>query len=260
MKLYVLVDNTASANFQAEHGLSYLIDYDERILFDTGHSDLFLKNAKKLNVDLSNKVESIVLSHGHWDHGNGLKYLKNKTLICHPNVFMKRYREVDNSYVGLDSSFEDLSNNLKIQTSKKPFQVTDKIIFLGEIPRIFHFEKKPSSFIDQDGQPDQIIDDSGLAIIDKNEIVIVSGCAHSGICNMVEHAKNVTGLNKVKAVIGGFHLNKNNAQTKETIKYFKRNQITNIYPAHCTELPALSAFYDEFKFNQLKAGMILNFE
>jgi 7,8-dihydropterin-6-yl-methyl-4-(beta-D-ribofuranosyl)aminobenzene 5'-phosphate synthase len=89
MKITILVENTASLNFQAEHGLSYLIEDDCEVLFDTGHSDLFLKNAKKLNVDLRS-IKVIVLSHGHWDHGNGLKYLNEKKLICHPNAFQKR--------------------------------------------------------------------------------------------------------------------------------------------------------------------------
>jgi len=81
MKLTVLTENTASKNFLTEHGLSYLIEYNgKKILFDTGHSDVFLKNAKQLNINLD-EVETVVLSHGHWDHGNGLKHLKNKTLI-----------------------------------------------------------------------------------------------------------------------------------------------------------------------------------
>jgi 7,8-dihydropterin-6-yl-methyl-4-(beta-D-ribofuranosyl)aminobenzene 5'-phosphate synthase len=101
MKLSVLTENIASGYFTAEFGLSYLIEHDdETILFDTGHSDNFLRNAKRLNIDID-KVERVVLSHGHWDHGNGLKYIKNKDLICHPNAFIKRYRRNDNFHIGL---------------------------------------------------------------------------------------------------------------------------------------------------------------
>ena len=96
MKLSVLTENTAGAYFFAEHGLSYFIEYDnKKILFDTGASDVFLKNAEKLKIDI-NSADCIVLSHGHWDHGNGLKYLQNKPLICHPTVFFKRYRKAEN--------------------------------------------------------------------------------------------------------------------------------------------------------------------
>jgi len=62
----------------------------------------------------------------------------------------------------------------------------------------------------------------------------------------------------VKAVFGGFHLKKIDTQTEETIKYFKNNNIEKLYPSHCTELPALSAFYNEFKIEQIKTGMVLN--
>ncbi|MCK5029383.1 MAG: MBL fold metallo-hydrolase, partial [Bacteroidales bacterium] len=67
MKLSILTENTASEEFCSEHGLSYYIEHDIDILFDTGHSDVFLQNAKKLNIDID-KIDTVVLSHGHWDH------------------------------------------------------------------------------------------------------------------------------------------------------------------------------------------------
>ena len=85
MKITVLVDNK-SGRCPGDHGLSFLIENSEKILFDTGASDLFLKNAKMLDIDI-NDIDFIVLSHGHWDHGNGLKFIKNKKLICHPGCF-----------------------------------------------------------------------------------------------------------------------------------------------------------------------------
>ena len=100
MKITVLVDNAPGGELGAEHGLSYLIDHNNyQLLFDTGHTDLFLRNAEKLGFELA-KIETVVLSHGHWDHGNGLVHIKNKTLISHPYAFIKRYRKKDNSYIG----------------------------------------------------------------------------------------------------------------------------------------------------------------
>ena len=93
MKLTVLTDNCAGAGYVAEHGLSYLIEHEsKKILFDTGHTDVFLRNAKILNIDIQKEIDTAVLSHGHWDHGDGLRYLKNKKLISHPNSFSKRFR------------------------------------------------------------------------------------------------------------------------------------------------------------------------
>ncbi|MCD4793318.1 MAG: MBL fold metallo-hydrolase [Bacteroidales bacterium] len=259
MKLSVLTENTAGAYFFAEHGLSYFIEYDnKKILFDAGASDVFLKNAEKLKIDI-NSADCIVLSHGHWDHGNGLKYLKDKPLICHPDAFQKRYRENENKNIGLELSCDELNEKFDIRISKEPVYISSNIIFLGEIPRINDFESQSTSFVNEKGNKDFVPDDSALAIIIGDELVIVSGCAHSGICNTTEYAKKVTGLKTVKTVIGGFHLIRNDRQTKETIKYFKRNKVKQLLPSHCTQLPALAAFYEEFKINHVKTGMVYKF-
>jgi 7,8-dihydropterin-6-yl-methyl-4-(beta-D-ribofuranosyl)aminobenzene 5'-phosphate synthase len=259
MKLFVLTENAASGKFLAEHGLSYYIDYDTNIVFDTGHSDVFLQNAKKLKIDLE-KVKTIVLSHGHWDHGDGLRFVSNKKLVCHPDVFQKRYRKNDNENIGLELTFKELKAKFDILYTRIPYEISPNIIFLGEIPRSTNFESQTTTFELENKEEDFVIDDSGLVIKLNREIVVISGCAHSGICNIIEHAKSVTGISKIRAVIGGFHLKYDNHQTKETINYLKSQEIDEIYPSHCTELPALAAFYNEFKCKHLKAGMILNFE
>ena len=259
MKLSVLTENVASGYFTAEFGLSYFIEYDDiSILFDTGHSDVFLQNANRLNINID-KVKTVVLSHGHWDHGNGLKYIKDKKLICHPNVFTKRFGRGGNIHNGLELSYDELNERFKIITSKEPYHISKNMIFLGEIPRLNSFESQTTPFVDENGNDDFIRDDSALAIIKNGELIVVSGCSHSGICNIVEYAKNVTGLDKIKVVIGGFHLALNNEQTKRTIDYFKKQKVENLLPSHCTKLPALCAFNDEFKINQVTTGMVFNF-
>lgn len=259
MKLTVLTENTAGANFLAEHGLSYFIEYDnKKILFDTGATDVFLKNAKKLKVNID-EADLVVLSHGHWDHGNGLKYIKDKQLVCHPNSFIKRFRKGENENIGLDLTYEELKSRFLLRTSKKPFYLTENIIFLGEIPRLNNFESQTTSFVDQNNKDDFVIDDSAIVIIKDTKLIVVSACSHSGICNIVEYAKEITSIKKVKAVIGGFHLKKQDIQTKKTIEYFKNNKVEKLLPSHCTQLPALAMFYDEFKIEQVKTGMIFNF-
>ena len=260
LSISILTDNTAGGHFLAEHGLSYLIEIDnEKILFDAGHSNVFLQNAERLNYNIENEVETIVLSHGHWDHGNGLKYLKNKTLITHPASFASRYRKTDRTTVGLELSKYEIEKQFTLKESKTSLQLTENLVFLGEIPRNNDFENKTTSFEFADGSDDFIPDDSALAAIIDNELVIITGCSHSGICNICEHAKKVTGLNKIKAVIGGFHLKKQDKQTLKTIEYFKKNRIEKLFPSHCTALPALSLFYSTFKSEQVKTGMILRF-
>lgn len=259
MKLTVLTENTASGHFLAEHGLSYFIEYKgEKLLFDTGQTDVFLKNAKLLNINLD-EVEVVVLSHGHWDHGNGLKYLKNKKLICHPYAFIKRYRKSDGNFIGLNTCFLDLNKQFKLIDTRKPYYITNDIIFLGEIPRLNSFESQTTSFINEYDKDDFVKDDSALVIIKNNKLIIISGCAHSGIVNIIDYAKKITGINTVKTVIGGFHLKTNDLQTKKTIEYLKDQNITEVHPSHCTELPALCEFQKLFECKQIKTGMIFMF-
>ena len=129
MKLTVLTENSAGAKFGAEHGLSYLIESaGEKLLFDTGHSDLFLRNAELLNINLETEVDTIVLSHGHWDHGDGLQYLDGKTLITHPASFMKRYRKNGHSNIGLKLSQGQAETKFKLVTTKDPYYILPLIM------------------------------------------------------------------------------------------------------------------------------------
>lgn len=260
MKLTVLTENTAGSKLLAEHGLSYLIEINnDKILFDTGNSDVFLKNAWQLGISIQDDIKTVVLSHGHWDHGDGLRFIENKTLILHPSAFMNRYRQRDRSYIGLAMTKKETENKFTIIESAKPYKINDSVIFLGEIPRLNKFEAKTTTFIDENDNPDFVPDDTALAIIKNNELIVVTGCSHAGICNIIDHAKKVTGIEHINTVIGGFHLKHNDTQTQNTIEYIRSQNIQNVYPSHCTELPALCAFSQKFKIKPVKTGMVFNF-
>ncbi|MEN8157022.1 MAG: MBL fold metallo-hydrolase [Bacteroidota bacterium] len=260
MQLTVLVDNSAGSVFGAEHGLSYLVESNgTKVLFDTGYTDLFKRNAQLLNLDLDREIDTVVLSHGHWDHGDGLQHMEGKRLITHPSSFIKRYRKRDHSNVGLKLTREEIEGRYSLSATEGPHYITPDILFLGAIPRKNDFESKTTPFVDQNGDPDFVPDDSGICIIQDQQLVVISGCAHAGICNIIDHAMELTGIGQVKAVIGGFHLKHQSQQLKRTIAYLEEIGSPALYPSHCTELPALAAFYDSFKIAQLKTGMILNF-
>lgn len=259
MKLTVLSENTTKPDFQKEHGLSYLIEIDgEQILFDTGASDLFLKNAKKLGIDLG-LVDKVVLSHGHWDHSNGLQYLKNKTLITHPKSFQKRYKTRVKENIGISLTFAEIEERFNLIESEAPYQISKNLFFLGEIPRNNSFESLETPFILENGTPDHIEDDSAVAAIVDNELVIVTGCSHSGICNICDYAKDVTGINKIRAVIGGFHLKKMNTQTLKTIEYFKMNKVEELLPSHCTSFSLLPHFNKKHVNPPVNVGSVFEF-
>ncbi|HEX3009227.1 MAG TPA: MBL fold metallo-hydrolase, partial [Bacteroidales bacterium] len=201
-----------------------------------------------------NEVDMVVLSHGHWDHGNGLKYFGGKTLLTHPGSFRRRYNRKDGRYVGLDQTHEELLANYRVITSRAPFEVSPAITYLGEIPRNNDFEAKHTYFSLDDGSDDFVMDDSALMVRTSNGLVVITGCAHAGICNTVEYACDVAGTDKVLAVFGGFHLKGDNEITRKTIDYFKAKGIERVYPSHCTSFPALTAISREFKFFQVLTG------
>ncbi|MFO7657230.1 MAG: MBL fold metallo-hydrolase [Bacteroidales bacterium] len=259
MKISVLVDNIAGGKTEAEHGLSYLVEHqNKKVLFDTGQSSLFLKNAATMGADLSN-LEAIVLSHGHFDHGNGLEYLSGGRLICHPGCFVKRYRKADHAYIGLKETKALLEAKFDLTATMEPLRIFDGLYFLGEVPRVTDFESKSTSFVLDSDIPDFVMDDSAIAIMLEQGLFVVTGCGHSGIVNTLEHARTVTGESRIYGIMGGFHLKKADRQTAETIDYLKKNNVQHVLPSHCTELPALSEFYREFDFNMVKTGNILNF-
>ncbi|MFO7923178.1 MAG: MBL fold metallo-hydrolase [Bacteroidales bacterium] len=259
MIITVLTENFPGSHTDAEHGLSYLIEHDGmKILFDSGQSDLFIRNALKIKRDIKD-IDLIVLSHGHFDHGGGLEYLPGGKLICHPGCFLKRYRKRDHSYIGLKSSRDEFSRKFDLIATSEPYFITNKIIFEGEIPRVTNFESQTTPFVFEDGTPDFVMDDSALILLSDRGLFVVTGCGHAGIVNTLEHAKKVTGRNTLLGVMGGFHLKEFNRQTRETIHYLKENNVKYVYPSHCTGPIALSAFYKSFAMKQVVTGDIFEF-
>jgi len=259
MEIFVLTDNNPGAHTEAEHGLSYLIAFDDKkILFDTGQSDLFMRNSRIMGLDLSD-VDTIVLSHGHYDHGNGLEYLQGGKLVCHPGCFIKRYRKKDLTYNGLKNTKQEISQKFDLITTTTPYRITDKVIFLGEIPRLTDFESKSTNFLCEGGVPDFITDDSALALLHDKGLFVVTGCGHAGIVNTLEYAGKVTGEKRIFGIAGGFHLKENDRQTKETIRYLKEHDVKHVLPSHCTALPAFRAFRKVFGSEPIKTGDILAF-
>lgn len=258
LKLTVLNDNVAGRWCRAEHGLSFLIEADRRVLFDTSSSDLIGYNAQILNIDLQ-QIDTIVLSHGHDDHTGGLMLMEGQRLICHPETFIERYRKTNDTSLGIKWTEVEIGERFDVQTSREPLQLSEQIYFLGEIPRITPFESKKTAFRKADGTDDFVMDDSGLAVITEKGLVVISGCAHSGICNMTAHAMKVTGIDKVFAIIGGFHLQNDDETTQTTIEWMKLMKIEQFIPSHCSSFSAQAAIFRSFRFLPVKSGNVIEF-
>jgi len=264
IKISILCEDQAKMGymdkiFLAQHGFSVFIEAEKKILFDTGSTDVFLHNAALLGIDLS-ATDLIVLSHGHWDHANGLEALHSKgikkRLLVHPGAFIDR-RKATGEYNGTPYNQEEIAEKFDLILSKEPHRITDNVYFLGEIPRLNDFEAQQTTFFYMNAGEklqDFIMDDSALAIKTEKGLVIVTGCSHAGICNIVEYAKDVCNEERVHVVLGGFHLLGDSDQLEKTIEYFLANRVDYLYPMHCTDLQSLSKFYETFGIKKLCAG------
>lgn len=247
MIIKTLVENTStSEDFGSEHGLSlYIETKTHKLLFDTGASALFAENAEKMNVDLSD-VDLAVISHGHYDHGGGLKAflsVNNKAKVyLDEKAFEKHYANRPNNdkrYIGLDESL--LPN--------------DRFIFIGEhlviddelelFSRVTGETLSPSGNKDlfmavgQSIVADDFSHEQNLIIKEDGKNVLVAGCAHKGIVNILEHFRLDKGY-LPSHVIGGFHLynratdkDEDPAVVKEIGKYLQ-NTRAKFYTCHCT--------------------------
>lgn len=248
--------------YLGEPAVSYYIEIDDaRILFDAGYSSAFLKNAADMGIDLGN-LTHIVLSHGHDDHTGGLKPLaetfnhSHTPLIAHPQVFCKRWS--DGLYIGAPITEAQARARFNFTPTAEPLRISENCFFLGEIPREIPFEPAyPIGLIEQsDGifTDDYIMDDSAIACVVEGGIFIITGCSHSGICNIISYAEKLSGL-KVVGVIGGFHMFDLDERTKETIEYVKH--IPHMYPAHCVSLRVKGEMMKSLEIADVGVGMTL---
>jgi 7,8-dihydropterin-6-yl-methyl-4-(beta-D-ribofuranosyl)aminobenzene 5'-phosphate synthase len=278
MKLKVLVENNTIIDryFSGEPGVSYLICAgDRKIIFDVGYSDLFIKNARKMGEDLMD-IDFIVISHGHIDHTGGLDplaklYFEAKieklkhtapAVIAHPEAFA--YKEYEGDNIGSLLSAEKLNKIFAVTLTREPFWITDKLVFLGEIPRHNNFENKdPIGMCEKSGEMvnDFVTDDSALAYKSPNGLVIITGCSHAGICNIIEHAKKVCHENRIADVIGGFHLlDPTEKLTNGTLDYFKTLGVKTIHPSHCTSLKFKCALAGVLDVKEVGVGLSLEYQ
>jgi 7,8-dihydropterin-6-yl-methyl-4-(beta-D-ribofuranosyl)aminobenzene 5'-phosphate synthase len=268
-------DGEVKNTILAEHGFSALItvsigDQTRRLLFDLGFSEFGAAfNADSMKVDLK-RVEAIAISHGHSDHIGGFKQLVQKIdqkgipLVIHPAAFRHpRYLKTDK---GLKRFFPAFPREiiqeagLVLVETEGPYPLLDgTILFLGHIPRETSYEKGlPNAYFEEKGEEkfDAIEDDTAIVMYLKDKgLVVLSGCAHSGIINTVNFARKVTGVTQVHAVMGGFHLTGAHFEpfiqpTTDALKAINPNYII---PTHCTGRKAIN--YIE---NELPEKFILN--
>jgi 7,8-dihydropterin-6-yl-methyl-4-(beta-D-ribofuranosyl)aminobenzene 5'-phosphate synthase len=239
-------NNTKSSNLQNEHGLSYLIQKEEKnILFDTGQSDKFINNAKKLGINLES-VTDVLISHSHYDHGKGFRpfinNINNKpNLYISKYFFHEKYSLVESEYmykgVGFDKEFLEENNIPSNYIEEDIYYITKDVFIATNFSRTNSFETVNSKFYIKDNNyyiKDDFIDEIVLGINTSKGLVIIVGCSHPGIINILETISNRTGK-EIFMVLGGIHLvNSPQDRINKTIDYLKKLNIKYLGLSHCT--------------------------
>jgi len=278
--LTILIDDSVKEKDEkrliAKHGLSVLVETEiedayVRVLMDSGPSaEALLNNIDVVGVNLR-KIDAIMLTHGHYDHTDGLigvlKSLnKPVPVITHPKIFNTKFSMTKHKlrFIGAAFTLSELKNCKGIPLfASNPVLIADGMTTTGEIERVTSYEKVNGFFTVDQGKfvKDYIMDDQALVInLEGKGLVVVTGCAHAGVVNTVLHAQKIMKTEKVYAVLGGFHLiNATARRVKKTIEDLKKFNIKFLGPCHCTGKKAMRKLKEVFgdKCQFLKTGDII---
>jgi len=259
LKITCLIENvTENPDMACEHGLSFFIEKNGlNILFDTGSTGTFVENARKIGINLEN-LDATVLSHGHYDHCGGLesffKINNESPIYLRKNAdgdYYLKYLIVFKKYIGLNK--EILTKNLSRTTFlEKNTEILPGIHLITNIRTRYPvptgskylYQKKNNKLLKDDFSHELM-----MIIEEKDGIILISGCSHHGILNMVETALDCFPNKKIKAVFGGFHLiglpllnniADSTAQVKEIGQKLVEYPIDKVYTGHCTGEKAYS--------------------
>ena len=249
-------DGETVAGLRAEHGFSVLVtvrsgNTSSTLLFDTGASpDALGVNAGRLGIDVGS-LQGVVLSHGHFDHAggfDGLARLRGRSglpLTVHPAVWTRRRLELPG---GMALEMPALSRGaleregFEVIERRQPSLLAGGILVTGEVDRVTEFEHgMPPQHQAWDGHgwrhDPTVIDDQALVISVRGRgLVVITGCGHAGVVNIIRHAMRLTGVSRLLAVIGGFHLSGPAFEPviAPTVAALTELAPELIVPAHCT--------------------------
>lgn len=248
-KLSILCNDKSKEGYFSEHGFSILIEKDSyKLIFDTGTTDVFLKNLKKLGNDI-NEINDIVISHGHYDHLGGVRELikldKTFSIWAKEGIFKPKF-SLDR-FIGVKK--ENLKKNLNFNFFKEDFlEIFPNIYLFGPSPMINYFESIDDTFFiksEKGKEKDYFTEEINL-IIDDGDLILITGCAHRGIANIISHAIDLF-KKDIKVVLGGFHLyNASKEKLENIVKYFNSVKIKTLIPCHCTGEKSIMFFKEKF--------------
>ncbi len=264
-RLTVVVDNTAKEGLVSEHGYALHLEGPEgNILMDTGQKDALLPNMASLGID-PEKISTIVLSHGHYDHTGGvadiLKHNRNIEVYLHAGVFQPRY-SLDGEKPTIVKmplvAMESVMHHPDVRTHwlTRPVALTKNIGITGPISRENEYEDTGGSFyLDPEGHEiDTIKDDVAMWLHTPEGLVICVGCCHSGLVNTLNHIIARTGESRIAMIIGGLHLLHASSQRLEkTVEKLREFTIGRIIACHCSGENAVAYLNDNLD-TEVSAG------
>lgn len=275
-RITILCENSVArpGGLIAEHGFAALIETaQDSILFDTGQGFGLINNAQEIGRNLS-AVSTVLLSHGHTDHTGGLPGLlehlqRPLQIVAHPDVFTERYwrSNFELRPIGMVAKRGELERKGATFALGCDYQqLRENLYCSGEVPRRTNFEKGDPHLVIADGHggycPDPLRDDLSLAITTHQGLVILLGCAHAGVINIIEHFREKSGEERIYALIGGTHLGPApEEQFQVTLSKLKSYRLGKIGLSHCTGLNRGAQLYQEFAGRSFyaAAGTVLDF-
>ncbi len=270
----IITDNYVyGGDFKAEHGFSAVIEAGEKLLlFDTGKTpEIFRYNFGRTGIS-ANDIEFGIISHGHYDHTGGLaELLKLRQsplkIFAHPDIFSNRFAvDPDGKlrYIGIYWSKQYLEGlGAEFEFTKRPLEIFENVWVSGEIPRILGFEGRSSRFkrvLNDKLVEDTIPDDMAVYIATPEGLVILVGCCHAGLLNTISHAIEVTGVEKIRLVLGGTHLGGYPlSKLNELFEKLKKFDIKEFRLSHCTGMRPFAELYKIYpdRVNPTKVGEVI---
>lgn len=237
MKWTVLSDNRSnSPMLETEHGLSILLQTERhKILLDTGASDVFLRNAEQLDVNLSD-VDYVFISHGHSDHAGGLRFFleqnRQAKVIVSPDAMSGKFFSKRGNLHSITADWPEI-DAARLILIDQTCEIAEGIHVIAHIPQNHPMPKGNQNLYAQDTHGDYIHDDFRHELALYVDGLLFTGCAHSGLENIVSACRW-----PVKSVVGGFHL-LDGQETDEEIgalakRLNKQYPSTRFYTSHCT--------------------------